>query len=818
MSCDDVTYNSIYFISSTNNIPTIPDFPLYAAGWLETIEIDTRFTLQIAYPLDNKKKFILYRTRNNANWYTWQAIVSDADLSLPKNPVSRHEKMLNSIAMYGAIDLSLFMNRNVEGSEIKFDWNIDGTCYIHGTSTSNRWTTLFTSSSSLPIAIEPNKLYKIKFNGTNTNLQIYPYINGSIGSALVDTHKDTSVFIPSNVTGLIVRIWAPKNTTINETVDFKMFLDNSFKYSKELDYCLPQFINYYSRTNESANGIVFSWDGYECHVTGETTTNIAFTNIFNNTTSFPPGVTPGGYYTVLFNGDKVSVAVYLYASDGSLSRYLRSYKSEIFYIPSDKVGFLMRIQVAENKTVNETVKIGLARVYPNITYGNSLINYAYSYESGTDCNELVGDGVYFVSSRNSQSSLTNFAYSTGWLFTTSYQDLKFQLAFPYDTSDSSYNPSYRVKDLNGNWSRWIPIASGEAVYQYTTVETGTYNNTYNITTTPTITTDSNGWLQPVDTESSTDTNKTDMTGPILSMLTSTGYCHLAPGIYYVSGSIDMPTGSTLEGCGNKTIIRLLSSVSSGYVIKPSSNCTIKNIRFSGSYSEIDISSSNIGGRNGIYCTGSTNNHNMVHSCFFDGFSGSAIYQYDNGGSVQGYIYMQQCYISNCAAGINIDKYSEYNKYTDVIINKCYYACINNGGNNLFTACTFHGTIGFTIDNSSGTKNNNAHGSVVGCTFNHIDNWNHPDTLGGGDAIKIIDVSNGFIFTGCQIWYGAINIQNARGIQISDTLIGGGTPSITITGSYPVFFSDCIFHQTPSISDTASSKFINCFLDSTGLEI
>ena len=70
---------------------------------------------------------------------------------------------------------------------------------------------------------------------------------------------------------------------------------------------------------------------------------------------------------------------------------------------------------------------------------------------------------------------------------------------------------------------------------------------------------------------------------------------------------------------------------------------------------------------------------------------------------------------------------------------------------MFTGCTFHGTIGFLMDNSNGDAANPAHGSCIGCTFNHIDNWNHPADLGGGDAVKVISNPHGFLFDGCQFW-------------------------------------------------------------------
>ena len=727
--------------------------------------------------------------------------------------------MLKSIAEYGSIDLSLFIpHLGGTNNGVTYEYNLDNTCKISGRTSGTSYNNIFNSgANSLPPYVEPNKTYKIKYNGIHTKLRIYFYIDGTLQTSANIFASDGEITMPANLTGLIIRIDADKNVDIDETVDFKMFLyEIPTIVADRLNYFVPKFIKWIKGSNSTKPEVTYTWNGDELHIVAETGDTNNFLNCYASSTQLPEGLSPGKQYCLVFNAEKIRAKLYYYTESDGPYFICESYHSFYFSLPDIATGMIIRVDPDRNSIIDEYIKIGLCDGVTDLINGTTYINYGYGYEENLSCDDFTSAGSYFVSKSGSYISMSDFAWdAAGWLLVVPYNStFIFQLALPYDVNN--YSISYRVKQ-NTTWTNWLPLTSGETVYEYTTIEKGTYQNTYNITTTPTITTDSNGWLQPIDIESSDESNKTDMTGPIMSMLTDTGYCHLAPGIYYVSGSINMPAGSMLEGCGNKTIIRLLSSVSNGYIVKPSSDCIIKNIRFSGSYSEIDISSGDIGGRNGIYCTASANRHNMVQNCFFDGLS-SAIYQYDNGGSTHGYIYMQQCFISNCTVGINIDKYSEYNKYTDVVINKCYYACINNGGNNVFTSCTFHGTIGFMIDNSSGTKNNNAHGSVVGCTFNHIDNWNRSSTLGGGDAIKIIDTANGFIFTGCQIWYGAINIQNSRGIQISNTLIGGNTPSITITGSTPVFFSNCIFHQTPSISDTASSKFINCFLDSTGSEI
>lgn len=434
----------------------------------------------------------------------------------------------------------------------------------------------------------------------------------------------------------------------------------------------------------------------------------------------------------------------------------------------------------------------------------------------TTCDDAPDNSIYFVSSSGGVSNPTDFPFNNaGWLETIAYSSsIKMQIAYPYNYG--SDRPKYRAKQA-GTWGAWALLSVGTTTTITREVSADTYNNTYNITTSPTITTDTNGWLQPVDTDTENETDKTDMTGAIMSMLTSTGYCHLAPGIFYVSGSIDMPINSTLEGCGNTTTIRLLQSAgTSAYICRMKQHSNIRNIVFSGSYASGDISDGNIGGRNGVIFIGNRSETHpgvtpattrlcRISNCWFRSLD-SGIYGNDAGGGIQQGMIVENCYFSRCKAGINLDYWTEYCKFTDCITFECYYACINNGGNNVFTGCTFHGVEGFVIDNSGDDKNNNAHGSAIGCVFNHIDNINNPSTLGGGIGIKILNAPNGFVFSGCQLWYSRVYVEDSPGILLADCLFGGGTPNIKTVGEYPIFLDCCIFKATPTFdTDVAAIK-------------
>ena len=110
------------------------------------------------------------------------------------------------------------------------------------------------------------------------------------------------------------------------------------------------------------------------------------------------------------------------------------------------------------------------------------------------------------------------------------------------------------------------------------------------------------------------------------------------------------------------------------------------------------------------------------------------------------------------------------------------------------------------DNTNKDKRNNTHGSIVGCTFNHIDNMNHPELAGGGIAIHMINCANDEIITGCQFWYGNLLIENCVGVAFSDCLFGNNAITVTVTGSSPTFFFNNIFHNAPVLTVNSQSKF------------
>jgi hypothetical protein len=358
------------------------------------------------------------------------------------------------------------------------------------------------------------------------------------------------------------------------------------------------------------------------------------------------------------------------------------------------------------------------------------------------------------------------------------------------------------------WRSWGTIQGGN------TYVTQNYENTYNITATPTITTDTNNYLA-----STNDT--TDRTGDIQTMLNTTGVCHLGPGVFVVTG-VEVPNYGLLIGSGTRTVIELAGSVITGYAVKLRTYSRVTNLRIVGSQTAIERPTA-VGTRHGVLFEGTadaasgatTFYRSTVDNCLISDFTGGGITMYNTGLSPASSLHVSDVFMFRCGAGVNISYFSEFHRITNVSAQDCLYGCICNGGNNNFDCCDFsQNKVALLIDNSTGQSRNNSHGTFSACSFHHSDNtYSGGAIVSVGTAIKILKATNGEVFEGCQIGYGNIEIDESKGIRFNACNVLSKV-AMKVTDSSLVVFSDCTFIDTTNNPLTQSGnttlKYHDCY--------
>lgn len=316
----------------------------------------------------------------------------------------------------------------------------------------------------------------------------------------------------------------------------------------------------------------------------------------------------------------------------------------------------------------------------------------------------------------------------------------------------------------------------------------------------------------------TSTNDlSDRTADIRAKLEQYGTCHLGSGMFVVSG-LDMPDKTTLTGEGGATELLLPAAEQAGYVVKIGSFCTIRDLFLQGDPKQTQRPEG-VGERHGILFEGTATlkdysnqpRNSIISGCFITGFSGGGITCRDTGYSTISSLIVSHCHIMYCGVGINISHFSEYHKFDSILSEKNCYGLINNGGNNMFVNCGFNSnTTGVLMDNAQGQSPNNSHGSMVGCTINHTDGNN-------GIGIMSLGTKAGYIFTGCQVFYSKIVIEDSDGL-VFDAMNYGRKVEIDIKGGGSVLFSNSMFKPAPDairITDNDNVHFVNCYRRDTG---
>ena len=418
----------------------------------------------------------------------------------------------------------------------------------------------------------------------------------------------------------------------------------------------------------------------------------------------------------------------------------------------------------------------------------------------SDLNDVVECGTFLLADANTYQNVPNNA-RVGFLRVSPVVSGTWVLQEFIDFTGGGYYKR-KFNQSGAEPGAWEQISGGgEIINNY---------YTYNVTATPTITTDTNQYLA-----ASGDT--TDRSFDILTLLQTTGVCRLGPGEFYVDG-ITMPDDTMIIGSGAATKIRLISG-DNKFCVKMGKRCAIRDAYFVGATSAPTFSATS-GTRHAVVWQGNYTQSQssedqpqfgIVSGCRFINFAGSAILCSDTGTGTSNHLEVSDCTMQSCWAGINIAYYSEFHKFTNIRTWSCYYGAVNNGGNNVFVNCDFSRCkTGFLMDNAQGQSPNNSHGSCVGCVFNHSDS-------NTGIGIQILNCTHGFVFVACQIFYSKTVIENSDGVVFSACNYGAQNCDISVNDGGAILFTGNMHGAAPTITitDNTNVHFVNCYVRSTG---
>lgn len=285
-----------------------------------------------------------------------------------------------------------------------------------------------------------------------------------------------------------------------------------------------------------------------------------------------------------------------------------------------------------------------------------------------------------------------------------------------------------------------------------------------------------------------------------------GIVELMAGTYLID-DIHMPDNSIIRGAGEGTVLKAWQT-SNGIIA--GANCTIENLRISSDNGH--TVSQGVG--SGIVIEGNHDSapfkyNTKIVNVTIDGFGYAGILGSSTGYWCANSISAVNCKMVNCYAGIVLQDYSEFNRFTNCLCYNNYIGALIYSGNNTLVNCSLsNNTVGLYLDGETEAyAGNNGHGSLVGCIINHSDNNN-------GYAVIARSITNGFLLDGCHIWYGKVitdaGVYQSSGIVFADCVFGGA-PAFENWGCEALLLNGCTFKQAPVFSGNKTTLKINCYM-------
>lgn len=695
---------------------------------------------------------------------------------------------VNAIAASG----SSFVFNNGTSAGVTYTWDTDyKSCHATGTASGTSLNRIYYSTTTLPACIQAGGVYKLRISTTTTNLylQVYYYDSSGTQGTAREYRANSNFSVPNTAVGCMMRLRVTSGATVDDTLTLSgIFTAVSNKELQEnvSDLQSRGLMDIISGNYLPNNTDIDTLVGVNQMWLTNSSSSMNYPNLPWDPTNFAGII-------------------------GSF--YVRNYTLQVGYCYDNTVHTR---RYNHNTETFSTWKRIAGTTYQDIHNG--------VYLASGDADDYWDNNVYFVSTPNTIDHLP--ATGAGMFLIYKLYNFTIQL-FIYGITTTPVIAVRRGNQSNETWTVWKTISGGSGTTYDVTVEQtiNQYTTTNNVTCNPTITTDINNYL-------ASSGNTIDRAPDIISLLTSTGTCHLGPGVFWVSG-VDMPDGSAITGSGPATKVYLLGS-GDGYAIKCGNKCAVKDMTlygqandatygdYSGSNSPVWPEEAPVVERHGIVIAGTYLPPNVsgnlkgrviLSNLYIANFAGGAIAHYGTGSLIYQGVEAVNIYIWHCYAGIYNKFLAEFANYTNIKVIRCHYGAIVNSGNQYYVSCNFMGNlVNLWMDDSLGQSENNSHGSFSSCCFLHA----APSNTGTNILLQGLDY--GEVFSACDIFFGSVIIENCIGITFSGCEFGTSIP-ISIDGGSLILFGTCIFRSSPvfTITNNNNVNLNNCYLTS-GAEV
>ena len=279
------------------------------------------------------------------------------------------------------------------------------------------------------------------------------------------------------------------------------------------------------------------------------------------------------------------------------------------------------------------------------------------------------------------------------------------------------------------------------------------------------------------------------------------------GVYVFSDTVKIMSNTSLVGSTN-TVFTLSPESSSDTLMSVASladNVFISHIVLRGEQSDLPTTEGN---KIGLCVDGALRvNIENVEISGFDkyGFYGANMSSNANGEFYK-MLQITNCRFYNNYYGMCLGKRCEYTQVLNCVFGNNNIGCLNQGGNNSYVSCIFNvNNTGFRMDSKN--LSNPAHGGCNGCTFNH-----------NTQAIEVNDCTIGWIFDGCQIFYGTVDLKESCGVVFNACIFGSCKLNSTNPDRQGVNLISDSFFQTDSDAilsgNDGSTMVVNCLPDFT----